>query len=124
MPEFVKPHPSPDNEGYWEYDGVDHETEWEAYYEGVLAQCGCGEPEESFNFLRELVTIFDRRNKEFVSEWETAVELVKTKPAMALYAILNMLTNLGVLEHGGSVGGSWPTPVGEAIVDGPEAPVD
>lgn len=87
----------------------------EMHYD-VLGLCGCGSPEDAYNFCRDVLVAFDRRGK-----WDDAEGLVKTlilaRPDQAAHVIAHMMTHLGVLEHGGSVGGSWLTNDGERIVD-------
>lgn len=101
-------------------DGCHYDTEWEARSIGVLGMCGCGCPEDAYNFLREVLMCFDRRDKS--KEWinaEDAVEkLILAKPDIAAHVLSHFLTDKDTLEHGGSVGGSWLTTSGEEIVDG------
>ena len=115
----------PANEMWIGPDGAHYDELWEARSIGVLGMCGCGAPEEAFNFLREVLSICDRRGVHDdppTREWidaEAAIEnLVKAKPDIVAHVLLHLLTDKDVIEHGGSVSGSWLTPSGEDIVDG------
>jgi hypothetical protein len=48
---------------------------------------------------------------------EAVRDLVLRQPEVAAHVMSHLLTNLRLLEHGGSVGGSWLTTMGEHIVD-------
>ncbi len=105
-------------------DGCHYETEWEARHIGVLGMCGCGWPETTYNFLREVIKQFDRRDKskEWVNAESKVVEMVKANPEIAAHALIHFISDKEVIEHGSGVGGSWLTKSGEEIVDGEPAP--
>jgi hypothetical protein len=121
----------PSNDCFIGADGCHYETEWEARHIGQLGMCGCGQPEEAYNFLRQVLSICDRRGchdnpptKEWVMIEPEIAKLIAAKPDTVAHVLLHFLTDKDVLEHGGSVGGSWLTPAGEEIVDSPPAPAD
>jgi hypothetical protein len=101
-------------------DECHYESERECYHYGVLKLCGCGSPEEAYNFLRDVLQTCDRRDESAWKDAEGATKaLILQSPEIAAHALLHLLTNLDVIEHGGSVGGSWLTDTGTAIVDLP-----
>ena len=78
---------------------------------------GCAE--DAYNFCRDILKCFDRRDKD--KAWINAEDAVKVlilqKPDEAAHVISHLFSHLKLLEHGGSVGGSWLTELGEVIVD-------
>jgi hypothetical protein len=105
-------------------DGCHYENEHQAAHYGLLHLCGCGSPEDAYNFCRDILACFDRRgchDTPPAQPWidaESAVEqLIRQRPAEAAHVISHMLSHLDLLEHGGSVGGSWLTDNGARIVD-------
>jgi len=118
----------PTNGRYFGPDGCSYETLWESRSSGVLGMCGCGNPKEAYNFLRKAIALFDRRGyhdnpptKEWISAEDALAKLITSDPETAAHAMLHLLDNTGVMEYGGSIGGSWLTPSGEDIVDGDPA---
>lgn len=99
-------------------DGCHYRTAQEAFHFSVLGMCGCGLPVESFNFLKWVTACFDRRDKsKWINAEEAVTALVKTDPEIVAHVLAHVLSRLDVLEHGGSVGGSWLTDKGAAFVD-------
>lgn len=66
---------------------------------------------------------FDRRGeKPWVNAEKQIEELVKAKPDVAAHVLSHVFDHYNLLEHGGSVGGSWCTEAGHQIIDlGPRA---
>lgn len=85
----------------------------------ILQQCGCGNPEDNFNLLRAALIECDRRPtaKLWVNAQETIAQLIAASPMAAAEVLMNFLTHCNLLEHGGHVGGSWLTPLGNYVVD-------
>lgn len=84
--------------------------------------CGCGEPETALLLARDILGLFERTTqKGDLDAWRRANEEVDrrlchdTEPGL-YYSYLNWLDGLGVIEHGGGIGGSWLTPEGERIL--------
>jgi len=100
-------------------DGCHYSSLHGLYHSALLGLCGCGSPEEAYNFCRDILKTCDRRDKakDWISAENAAAEIIKAQPEMAAHVFMHMLTHLDLLEHGGSVGGSWLTPDGEKIVD-------
>ena len=119
-----------DANGFWKGpDGCDYEQQWEARSMGVLGMCGCGFPKEAYNFLRRLIELCDRRGylsdpptKIWVDAEKEITKVVKENPEITAHVLMHFLNDKEVLEHGGTVGGSWLTKLGEDIVDGDPAP--
>ena len=109
-------------------DTCHYDTQREAMHFGVLGMCGCGNPKEAYNFLRDILKICDRRANHdddkapWVNAQEEIAKLVAANPDLSAHVLLHFLTDKDVLEHGGSVGGSWLTSMGQQIVDGEAAP--
>lgn len=103
-------------------DGCHYKNEHQAAHYSLLKLCGCGCPEDAYNFCREVLIAFDRRpfddrEKPWVDAEDSVKALIIKSPDVAAHVISHLLTNLKLLEHGGSVGGSWLTKDGERIVD-------
>lgn len=104
-------------------DGCHYDTPKKAYHYAFLGMCGCGSPEEAYNFCRDVLLCFDRRANmaDRTKEWimaEAAVEaIIKERPDQAAHVLAHLLSERKMLEHGGSVGGSWLTKWGEQLVD-------
>lgn len=106
-------------------DGCHYENEHQVRHFALLKLCGCGTPEEAYNFCRDALACFDRRGchdtpptREWVDAESVLQQLIQTRPGEAAHVLAHLLTHLDLLEHGGSVGGSWLTDAGEEIVDG------
>lgn len=105
-------------------DECHYGTEKQAFHYAFLKMCGCGCPEDAFNFCRDVLGKFDRRanRSDDTAPWINAEDAVKAlileRPDDAAHVISHLLTHLRLLEHGGSVGGSWLTAWGEQVVDG------
>jgi hypothetical protein len=102
-------------------DGCHYDNEHQAAHYGLLHLCGCGCPEDAYNFCRDVLAAFDRRGAKGGDGWIDAEDAVKKvileRPDQAAHVISHLLTHLRLLEHGGSVGGSWLTDDGARIVD-------
>lgn len=101
-------------------DGCHYENEHQACHYALLKLCGCGDPEEAYNFCRAVLMAFDRRpigEREWIDAEDAVRDLISAKPDIAAHVMGHLLTNLKFLEHGGNVGGSWLTLDGERIVD-------
>ena len=105
-------------------DGCHYQTEKHAFHYAFLGMCGCGSPEDAYNFCRDVLTKFDRRaNHEddklpWVMAEDEVKKLILERPDDAAHVLSHLLSERKLLEHGGSVGGSWLTKWGEQLVDG------
>ncbi len=114
----------PDNGCLIGPDGCHYENEHQAAHYGLLKLCGCGLPENAYNFCRDALACFDRRGchdepptREWIDAEDALKELIKKRPDDMAHVLAHLLTHLDLLEHGGSVGGSWLTDDGARIVD-------
>jgi hypothetical protein len=105
-------------------DGCHYETEQQAFHFAFLGLCGCGSPDEAYDFCRDVLLCFDRRGchddpptKEWIMAEEAVTAIIKERPDQAAHVLAHLLTERKLLEHGGSVGGSWLTKWGEQLVD-------
>jgi hypothetical protein len=105
-------------------DGCHYDNEHQAAHYGLLKLCGCGSPEEAYNFCREALMLFDRRGchdtppkREWINAEKALEDLIKSRPADAAHVLAHLFNHLDLLEHGGAVGGSWLTGDGDRIVD-------
>jgi len=72
--------------------------------------CGCGSPEAACGALLRLLSFHP-----MYEHWRNAQAWVGNEGL--LYLLLYQLDRLELTEHGGSVGGAWLTPKGEAVRD-------
>lgn len=99
-------------------DNCHYANAHQAMHYGLLRLCGCGSPEDAYNFCQTALTFFDRRGaKEWVNAENALERHIANDPATAAHVIAHLLTHLKLLEHGSTVGGSWLTTTGEAVVD-------
>lgn len=71
-----------------------------------LAFCGCGNPEEVYRLVRDVLDLAP-----FHEHPGKVRELIGGSDATC-YAVLYFIDRSGLIEHGGSVGGSWLTEKG------------
>jgi len=100
-------------------NGGHYENEHQAAHYDLLMLCGCGSPEDAYNFCRDALACFDRRGcaHDWIDAEDALKDLIQKRPDDAAHVFAHMLTHLSLLEHGSSVGGSWPTNNGERIID-------
>lgn len=96
--------------------------------------CGCGQPEEAVRFLRDVLQtyaerrkatdildlgIFDQGSPTRQQAWERHAEaLAALLPSPGIrFFVLYILSDWGLLEHGGSVDGSWLTDKGGGVLE-------
>ena len=96
----------------------------QAAHFGLLHLCGCGCPDDAYNFCRGALDCFDRRGahttpptRDWINAEDALTALIQKQPNIAAHVLAHLLSHLDLLEHGGSVGGSWLTPDGERIID-------
>lgn len=96
---------------------VARDADWERchlhalFYDHILG-CGCNQPEAAYHLVRDILDLapfYDNGN------WRKAQALIGTDGAFQI--VIGLLTSLDLLEHGGSMGGSWITPKGEYVRD-------
>lgn len=104
-----------DNEMFIGPDGCHYDTKSEAMYYGVFNLCGCGNPEEVHQLLLDCL---DARHDEHenIIDAKKVEQLILSKPDIVAQFILHFLDERVLTEHGGSVYGSWLTPLGEQVL--------
>lgn len=71
-----------------------------------LGVCGCGNPEDALALVKDLLDLAP------FFEDPNAVRERVGEPG-AYHLVLSMLDTVGLIEHGGTIGGSWLTGKGE-----------
>jgi hypothetical protein len=92
--------------------------------------CGCGSPESVARFVRDVLAVYDCRHghglslfnpddrpklKQLWADTDAAVNALMPSDGVQ-YFVLYVLTHWDLLEHGGTVGGSWLTEKGKAVL--------
>lgn len=94
---------------------MDRDAEWERchlhalFYDHIVG-CGCNQPHAAYELVRDILNLtpfYENGN------WRTAGSLIGSDGAFQI--VIGLLSNAGLLEHGGSMGGSWLTKKGEYI---------
>ena len=105
-------------------DDCHYFNEHQAAHYGLLHLCGCGSPEDAYNFCRGALACFDRRGypdntptKDWVNAETSLAQLIVRQPNITAHVFAHLFTHLDLLEHGSSVSGSWLTKDGERIID-------
>ena len=97
------------------HDPVVRDANWERchlhalFYDHIVG-CGCNQPETAYNLVRDILNLapfFEDGN------WRKVQALIGTNGAFQI--VVGLLNKLELLEHGGSMGGSWITPKGEYV---------
>ena len=117
----------------WFYKGVNfklhkmsndieqRKEDFETIYFGEIGMCGCGQPEDVKKFIYELL----KNHKECKDEKitykvmaENRKRIIKeTDTDVVFEFVFHILEHNDLLEHGGSVYGSWFTEKGEKFFD-------
>lgn len=84
-----------------------------------LGFCGCGNPDTAYEALRDTLACFDAGDISD-GDWKARCERVdawfKERGEGYSYLLLYFIDAAGLLEHGGSVGGSWLTEEGKNVL--------
>jgi hypothetical protein len=122
-----------------EIERIKYPNKIKDFYYGKLNWCGCGNPVETLEFMRDVLNALKTRSDnnrkdlniklakdgvrafaDISGPWahDTAKikELVNDETPLGL-SYLYMLDGVGLLEHGGYIGGSWLTKYGEEILE-------
>lgn len=97
------------------------ELDFRDIYFGEMGMCNCGNPEDVKKFLYELL----KNHKGHISGEITYDEMVKTRERIIKETdtdvifefVFHVFERIGLLQHGGSVYGSWLTEKGERFFD-------
>lgn len=79
-----------------------------------LALCGCGNPEASYDLVRGLLVLAP-----FYERYKEVRDFFGDAPASegAYHMVLSLMTHAGLIEHGGTAGGSWATEKGKRYLE-------
>lgn len=77
---------------------------------GDLGLCGCGNAEESYVLVRQLLQLTP-----FYEHWDQVAALLPHTAAR--HIVLSAMESAGLIEHGTSISGSWITPKGQFFLD-------
>lgn len=75
---------------------------------GDLGLCGCGNPETALTLIRDLLRLAPFHQD---GHWQQVHALIGSDGAH--HIVLSALDNADLIEHGGSIGGSWATDKGQ-----------
>lgn len=91
------------------------------YYE-ELKFCDCGNPEDIMQLIKDILNQIEHKRDDEKTYEDNQEEIIKifnfngkVNHAVRDF-ILNYLDIVGLLEHGGSIGGSWLTEKGQVIL--------
>ncbi|MFE9448295.1 hypothetical protein [Streptomyces sp. NPDC006739] len=76
-----------------------------------IPACGCGDPQASHTLVHDLLRLTPFYED---GRWRDAEKLIGTSGAVQI--VLSALTDADLLEHGGTVGGSWITDKGRWLL--------
>lgn len=89
--------------------------------------CGCGDPASAYESLREVMAWWQPRGEEpapYCLSLENLKKFEAKHDKGVTMMILYFMDGSGITEHGGSVYGSWLTPLGERLKEYLEANPD
>lgn len=99
-------------------NGCSYENLQEASYHHFTDLCGCGRPEDVHALLIDSLMCFEDNTKDRNDFGIKAIEeIVKERPSIVAEFIAQFLDQRELIEHGGSVFGSWPTRKGEKFIE-------
>jgi hypothetical protein len=80
--------------------------ELRVFFDAKIPMCGCGNPEEGVALIHEVLKLHP--------PYDHRAELEAILPSDGIQmVVLGLIDDVGLNEHGGSIGGSWLTPLGE-----------
>lgn len=94
------------------------------YFHEKIKLCGCGSPEDTYECIRQLLTI---RQGSMTDKLNYQDEIVNYKTALninieddmqngLLQFMMYILDDCGILQHGNNIGGCWLTEEGEMLL--------
>ena len=98
----------------------ERKEKFEEYYFSKIGMCGCGSPNDVKNFIYDLL----KNHKDYKDELidyekmkSKRIEIIRSVDTDVIFEfIFHVFENANLLEHGGSVYGSWFTPDGEEFL--------
>lgn len=87
-------------------DALSERQHLEGLFSGELKLCGCGNPEDAYALIRDLLDLAP-----FHRHPQRVRDLIGNDGAY--HIVLSVLDEARLIEHGGGIGGAWITPKGE-----------
>lgn len=86
---------------------------------GILGFCGCGNTDDNLRFVLSILRLLHDRSNSHMAGFEPYTkDLIRLCGGeIQLYFVLYTLDSLQLIEHGSSIGGSWPTPKGIDLIN-------
>lgn len=78
---------------------------------GDLKLCGCGDPESAWKLIHDLLKLTPFYEDQ---RWKKAQKLIGSDGAH--HIVLSVMDEAGLIQHGGSIGGSWATDKGRWVL--------
>jgi len=106
-------------DGYVDENGCHFDDAIAFIQSGIFGHCGCGCPESSLSYLRDIMQILHNRaekdrTQEHWNEWTDKIfSFFKSEGEM--YTVLYLLNRVDIEEHGSAVPG-WLTEKGECLL--------
>lgn len=107
----------------YEFDNIIEESLKEFYHE--IGLCGCGNPEFTYEVIRQILNIqskrfdsaetYKERQKHFSDLCNSSMD--NENYYGLIQFVLYILDDKGFLEHGGSIGGAWLSEKGTIYLD-------
>jgi len=94
---------------------TERDADWErshlyALFYDHISGCGCNMPEAAYKLVLDILELAPFYKDE---NWRKVQTLIGTDGAFQI--VIGLLSKANLLEHGGSMGGSWITPKGEYV---------
>lgn len=104
------------------------------FYYNKLEFCGCGSPSDILYVIKNILNVIEKKLKDCDAKIDNRYEVYQENLKNSLnqkddsmeeefstnegivQIIYNVLTNVDVLEHGSSIGGSWLTDYGKELL--------
>lgn len=106
-------------------DECHYDTEKEAVVDATISLCSCGRPEDVQDLLVNALRCIEcfgndldaKNERQHLFSMERIENLILQNPNIAAEFVMQFLDDRGLLEHGGSVGGSWLSERGKQVVE-------
>ena len=105
------------HENGFKFNDCFYENEIDLIHSGFLGLCGCGNPENNLLHIKELLKYVESKNT--FPDYESWVNdgVLKFGSKNAIDFSLYTLDKHELIEHGGSVGGSWLSSNGKYLLE-------
>lgn len=96
-------------------DDCHYESKSELMWYAVAQGCGCGDPSEGHKLLVDCLSQFSGDHPK--PGIPAIQKIIEARPDVAAEFIAHFFDHIGLTEHGGSVYGSWLSPLGEQFIE-------